>query len=135
MTTIIILMIFPRGAVIVTLWGFLTTSPVGVAIFLTEVVVGVVSRVIEITIIRRIIPSVRVVYDENPRSYDYPSGDFRCDTGMCLCDYPCWGYRLVDDCRHRDARHSDVNCRRYDDYRFFDDRRIDVYYRHGIGCR
>ena len=51
----------PLGAVIVTLWGFLTTSPVGVAIFLTEVVVGVVSKVIEITIIRRIISSTRVV--------------------------------------------------------------------------
>ena len=60
-TTIVILMGVPWGAVIVTLWGFLTTSPVGVAIFLTEVVVGVVSKVIEITIILQIISSIRAV--------------------------------------------------------------------------
>ena len=53
-------MIFPWGAVIVTLWGCLTTSPVGVTIFLTEVVVGIVSRILEITTICRIIPFVRV---------------------------------------------------------------------------
>ena len=58
---IVTLMIFPWGAVIVTLWEFPTTSPVGVAIFLTKVVVGVVSRIIEITSIRQIIPSVCVV--------------------------------------------------------------------------
>ena len=54
-------MIFPWGAVIVTLWGFSTTSPVKVVISLTDVVVVVVARIIEITSIRRISPSVWVV--------------------------------------------------------------------------
>ena len=55
------LMIFPWGAVIITLWEFPTTSPVGVVISLTEVVVVIVARIIEITSIRRMIPSVCVV--------------------------------------------------------------------------
>ena len=82
---------------------------------------------------------------ESYRNYDYSSNNFLYSSchylvvtiipwgiiaGMCLCDYPCGGYRLVDDCRYRDARHSDVDCRRHDDYRCFDDRRIDVAYRH-----
>ena len=44
MATIVPLMIFPWGTVIITLWGFSTTSPVGVVISLTEVVVVVVTK-------------------------------------------------------------------------------------------
>ena len=69
-------MIFPWGTAIVTLWGFSTTSPVGVVISLTEVVVVVVAKILEIASIRRIIP-LGCHYDENPRNYDYPFGGDR----------------------------------------------------------
>ena len=59
--TIVPLVMVPGGTVVVTLWGFSTTSPVGVVISLTEVVVVVVAKIIESASIRRIIPPVGVV--------------------------------------------------------------------------
>ena len=103
-------MIVPWGAVIVTLWGFLTTSHVGIAIFLTEVVIGVVSKVIEITTIRRIVSSIRVVITTRVLVVTIiPRGIIAVTTECVSTIIPVGGYR--------DARHSDVDCRRYDDCR------------------
>ena len=115
-------MIFLWGAVIVMLWGFSTTSPVGVGISLAEILVVVVARTIEITSIRRIIPSVCVVI--TTRIFVITIIPVR-----VIVDYPCEGCHLVDDGHYRDASHSDVGCRRCDDCRCCVDRRIDVCYR------
>ncbi len=61
LATIVPLVMVPGGTVVVTLWGFSTDSPVGVVISLTEVVVVVVAKIIEIASIRGIIPSIWVV--------------------------------------------------------------------------
>ena len=61
LATIVPLVIFPGGTVVVTLWGFSTISPVGVIISLTEVVGVVVAKILEIASIRRIIPPVGIV--------------------------------------------------------------------------